>query len=67
MVAIENLDVLQKNGFEVILEDDEESEDSQGSRLKLTATPISKNTVFDMKGKQSQARTHLLASDLRSL
>ncbi|KAF5319675.1 hypothetical protein D9619_008398 [Psilocybe cf. subviscida] len=49
MVAIENLDILQKNGFEVTLEDEQESEDSQGSRLKLTATPISKNTVFDMK------------------
>lgn len=51
MVAIENLDILQKNGFEVIVEDEEESEDSQGNRLKLTATPISKNTVFDMKGE----------------
>ena len=54
MLAIENLDVLQKNGFEVILEDDEVSEDSQGSRLKLMAAPVSKNTVFDMKGKQSR-------------
>ena len=48
IVAIENLDVLQQNGFEVEVD---ESEGSQGGRLKLTAQPISKSTVFDMKGR----------------
>ena len=47
IVAMENLDVLRQNGFEVEVD---ESEGSQGSRLKLTAQPISKSTVFDMKG-----------------
>jgi len=50
IVAMENLDVLQQNGFEVEVD---ESEDSQGGRLKLTAQPVSKSTMFDMKGQFS--------------
>ncbi|KAF9484575.1 DNA mismatch repair protein MutL [Pholiota conissans] len=47
LVAIENIDVLQQNGFEV--EIDQEATIGQSSRLKLTAQPVSKGTVFDMK------------------
>ena len=50
IVAMENLDVLRQNGFEVEVD---ESEGSQGGRLKLIAQPISKRTVFDMKGQFS--------------
>ena len=49
MIAIENVDVLRQNGFEIDV-DEEGSEGSSGSRLKLTAQPVSKSTVFDMKG-----------------
>jgi len=46
LLAIENIDVLSQNGFEV---DVDESGDSGGSRVKLIAQPISNSTVFDMK------------------
>jgi DNA mismatch repair protein PMS2 len=49
LLAVENIDVLRLNGFEVEIDGD--SDGSQGSRLKLTAQPISKSTVFDMKGR----------------
>jgi hypothetical protein len=39
---------LQQNGFEVEVNDEETR--GQGSRLKLVAQPVSKSTVFDMKG-----------------
>lgn len=48
MIAIENVDVLRQNGFEIEIE--EESTEGYGSRLKLTAQPVSKSTVFDVKG-----------------
>ncbi|TFK38593.1 hypothetical protein BDQ12DRAFT_651711 [Crucibulum laeve] len=47
LLAIENIEVLHQNGFE--LEVDEDGCSGQGSRLKLTAQPTSKSTVFDMK------------------
>ncbi|KAF8881692.1 MutL C terminal dimerization domain-containing protein [Gymnopilus junonius] len=47
MTAVENIEVLRQNGFEVEIE--EEDSDGHGSRLKLTAQPVSKSTVFDMK------------------
>jgi DNA mismatch repair protein PMS2 len=57
LLAIENVDVLRKNGFEVEVDGEKEvgsdSDDvapAQGGRLKLTAQPVSKSTVFDMKG-----------------
>ncbi|KDQ51775.1 hypothetical protein JAAARDRAFT_73425 [Jaapia argillacea MUCL 33604] len=46
LVAIEKIDVLRQNGFEIDV--DEEAPSGQG-RLKLTARPVSKSTVFDMK------------------
>jgi hypothetical protein len=48
MVALENIDVLQQNGFEIDV--DTEASAGQGSKLKLTAQPVSKNTTFGMKG-----------------
>ncbi|KAK7436203.1 ATP-binding mismatch repair protein [Stygiomarasmius scandens] len=57
LVAIENLDVLKKNGFElevpedpdVEMLDDETSGTQVHRRLKLVAQPVSKSTMFDMK------------------
>jgi DNA mismatch repair protein PMS2 len=48
LLTMENLDVLRQNGFEV--EVDGEGESGQGCRLKLIAQPISKSTIFDVKG-----------------
>ena len=47
LVAMENLEVLQRNGFEVAV-----SEDGRGTteELVLVAQPVSKSTVFDMMG-----------------
>lgn len=44
---MENLDVLQRNGFEVNV-----SEDGGGTteELVLLTQPVSKSTVFDMEG-----------------
>ncbi|KAF5376466.1 hypothetical protein D9615_008594 [Tricholomella constricta] len=47
LLAIENMDVLRQNGFEV--EELDEDESRQGARLRLTAQPVSKSTVFDIK------------------
>ncbi|KAI0067480.1 DNA mismatch repair protein MutL [Artomyces pyxidatus] len=46
LVAIDNIDILKQNGFEIEVEDG----DSMGERrIKLTAQPVSKNTVFDVQ------------------
>lgn len=50
MLAIENMDVLKRNGFEIDL--DEDPAPGLAHRLKLVAQPVSKSTVFDMKGLQ---------------
>ncbi|PPR00764.1 hypothetical protein CVT24_000789 [Panaeolus cyanescens] len=47
MLAIEGLDVIRQNGFEI--EVDEGAPIGRGSRLKLVAQPTSKDTVFNMK------------------
>ena len=47
LVALENLDALTQNGFEVSV--DEGADPGQG-RIKLVSQPVSKNTTFDMKG-----------------
>ncbi|CAK5277927.1 unnamed protein product [Mycena citricolor] len=46
LLALENVEVLQQNGFEVATEANE----APGRRLRLTGQPVSKDTVFDMKG-----------------
>ncbi|KAI0753876.1 hypothetical protein C8Q74DRAFT_345760 [Fomes fomentarius] len=45
LVAVENVDILRQNGFEL----DISEERAPGRRMQLTAQPISKSTVFDMK------------------
>ncbi|KAF9023444.1 hypothetical protein BDZ89DRAFT_1136751 [Hymenopellis radicata] len=50
MVAIENMDVLRQNGFEVEdADEDEIQEMGSGGRLRLVAQPVSKSTEFDIK------------------
>ena len=53
IVALENMDVLGRNGFEVE-EVDEDDEVRQGGKLWLVAQPVSKSTTFDMKGTLSR-------------
>ena len=48
LVAIENIDILRRNGFEIEIDD---SGPQGGHRLSLVAQPVSKATVFDMRGK----------------
>lgn len=57
MLAVENMDVLKQNGFELEQVEEREGlgdEDEEGSgvrmRLQLVAQPMSKDTVFDFKG-----------------
>ncbi len=47
LLALENIDVLRQNGFEI---DVDYSTIKDGHRLKLSAIPVSKGTVFDVKG-----------------
>jgi hypothetical protein len=68
LVAIENLDVLKRNGFELEVREDPDSDvemvddESSGSqmrgRLSLVAQPVSKSTMFDMKGSWSSFPTN---------
>lgn len=50
LLAIENIEVLRKNGFEIEID---EASVGQGSRLHLTAKPTSGSTDFDIKGQSS--------------
>jgi DNA mismatch repair protein PMS2 len=47
ILAVENIDVLKRNGFEVVRQGDDGEEEG---RLHLVAQPMSKDTVFDMQG-----------------
>lgn len=47
-MALDNLDVLRQNGFEVEAAD-ESASDTRRHRLSLVAQPISKSTVFDLR------------------
>lgn len=49
LVAMENLDVLRANGFEVGV--DEDAPPGRGERVSLKAMPVSKETVFDFHGQ----------------
>ncbi|SCU88285.1 LADA_0E09274g1_1 [Lachancea dasiensis] len=44
LIAMENLSVLEKNGFKLEVKEDQ----PQGTRVKLVSLPVSKKTVFDM-------------------
>lgn len=48
---MDNLEVLQQNGFDIEVNEDE-NRDASVPRLALVGRPISKSTVFDMKGSQ---------------
>jgi DNA mismatch repair protein PMS2 len=54
IVAVENLDILKSNGFEV--EIDEDKIPGRGERIKLSAMPVNKETTFDFKGKLRSIR-----------
>ncbi|KAF4588297.1 hypothetical protein EYR38_010264 [Pleurotus pulmonarius] len=55
LVALENIDVLRSNGFDVVAAQDDEGNASDSSssptrrRLQLVAQPVSKDTVFGVK------------------
>jgi len=71
LIAVENTDILRRNGFDVVQmgvsagatqagsdEEEADEEEMQRCRLHLVAQPVSKDTVFDMKGDASTpART----------
>jgi len=48
IVAMENMGILKANGFGVMV--DEDQAPGRGERIKLSAMPVSKETVFDFKG-----------------
>lgn len=48
IVAMENLEVLEANGFKVGV--DEDAAPGRGERITLQAMPVSKETTFDFKG-----------------
>ncbi|ORY23204.1 hypothetical protein BCR39DRAFT_501064 [Naematelia encephala] len=61
ITAMESLDVLRINGFDV--EIDEDAAPGRGERVKLTAMPVSKETVFDFKDLEQLL--HLLSDSSR--
>jgi DNA mismatch repair protein PMS2 len=67
IVAVENLDILRSNGFEV--EIDEDQIPGRGERIKLSAMPVSKETTFDFKGKfvPPNSNSHADTLDLEQL
>ncbi|KAE8539842.1 hypothetical protein D1P53_003779 [Cryptococcus gattii VGV] len=59
IVAMENIDILNANGFDVHV--DETKPAGRGERISLLAIPVSKETVFDFK----EQLLHLLSDDSR--
>ncbi|OCF30386.1 hypothetical protein I316_07993, partial [Kwoniella heveanensis BCC8398] len=47
IVAMENLDILHRNGFDVKVDDD--ALPGRGEKISLLAMPVSKDTTFDFK------------------
>lgn len=60
IVAIENLDILNSNGFKVKI--DEDKAPGRGERISLTAMPVSKETTFDFKGQSLSPSTVVFTS-----
>ena len=56
IVAMENLEVLKANGFEVTI--DEDKPPGRGERVHLAAMPVSKDTTFDFKGESKTCFCH---------
>jgi len=48
LTAIDNMGVLNKNGF--VIQVDKEAEEGERPKVRLVAQPMSKDTMFDMKG-----------------
>lgn len=48
-MAIDNMEVLNRNGFEITVDDSEERDPSK-PRLGLVGQPVSKSVTFDMRG-----------------
>lgn len=48
-MAIENMEVLNRNGFDITV-DDSEDRDPSKPRLGLVGQPVSKSVTFDVKG-----------------
>ncbi|WWD17838.1 hypothetical protein CI109_102282 [Kwoniella shandongensis] len=61
IVAMENLDILHSNGFDVKV--DEDQPPGRGERIKLMAMPVSKDTTFDFKDLEQLL--HLLSDGAR--
>ncbi|KIR97935.1 DNA mismatch repair protein PMS2 [Cryptococcus deuterogattii 2001/935-1] len=61
IVAMENIDILNANGFDVHV--DETKPAGRGERISLLAIPVSKETVFDLKDLEQLL--HLLSDDSR--
>ena len=51
IIAMENIDILNANGFDVHV--DENKPAGKGERISLLSMPVSKETVFDFKGGRS--------------
>ncbi|CUA73438.1 DNA mismatch repair protein PMS1 [Rhizoctonia solani] len=47
LTAIDNMDVLNKNGF--VIQVDKEAAEDERPKVRLVAQPMSKDTIFDMK------------------
>ncbi|WWC66317.1 uncharacterized protein I206_100218 [Kwoniella pini CBS 10737] len=59
IIAIENLDILSKNGFDVKINED--ALPGKGERINLISMPISKETIFDFKDLEQLL--HLLSDN----
>lgn len=65
IVAMENMDVLHANGFDVNV--DEDAAPGRGERISLKAMPVSKETTFDMRGELDLSFNNHLTTDLEQL
>ncbi|KAJ9099264.1 hypothetical protein QFC21_004145 [Naganishia friedmannii] len=67
IIAMENLDILAKNGFGVSV--DEDAPYGKGQRIRLTSMPVSQETVFDVKDLEELIfllQDHYIGSMVRS-
>lgn len=46
MVAMDNIDILKANGFDIQVDDNA----PPTQKIKIISQPVSKNTMFNMKG-----------------
>lgn len=48
-MATDNMDILNRNGFDIVV-DDSEDRDPSKPRLSLVGQPVSKSVTFNVKG-----------------